>query len=125
MKALLVHEHGPIENLTLAEALDPIAKPGEVVVDVKAASINFPDLLVIGGTYQKLPPRPFSPGKDFAGVVSTVGEGVTSRKIGDRVTAQIEYGAYAGKCAVRAVNTQVIPDSMSFADAAAMGLTYL
>jgi NADPH2:quinone reductase len=125
MKALLVHEHGPIENLTLGEAPDPKPKAGEVVVDVRAASINFPDLLVIGGTYQKLPPRPFSPGKDFAGVVSALGEGVTTLKVGDRVSAQIEYGAYAEKCAVRAVNCHVMPDSMSFADAAAMGLTYL
>lgn len=125
MKALLVHEHGPIESLTLGDAPDPQPKPGEVVVDVKAASINFPDILVIGGTYQKLPARPFSPGKDFAGVVSAVGEGVTTCKVGDRVTAQIEYGAYAEKCAVRELNAHVIPDSMSYADAAAMGLTYL
>jgi NADPH2:quinone reductase len=125
MKALLVHEHGPIETLKLGEAPDPQPKAGEVVVDVKATSINFPDILVIGGTYQKLPKRPFSPGKDFAGVVSALGEGVTDRKIGDRVSGQIEYGAYAEKCAVRAVQTQVIPDSMSFTDAAAMGLTYL
>jgi NADPH2:quinone reductase len=125
LKALLVREHGPIENLELGEAPDPAPKPGEVVVDVRAASINFPDLLVIGGTYQKLPPRPFSPGKDFAGVVSAVGEGVTQLKRGDRVTAQIEYGAYAEKCAVRAVNCQVIPERMSFVEAAAMGLTYL
>jgi NADPH2:quinone reductase len=125
LKALLVREHGPIESLTLAEAPDPAPKPGEVVVDVRAASINFPDLLVIGGTYQKLPPRPFSPGKDFAGVVAAVGEGVTLCKPGDRVTAQIEYGAYAEKCAVREANCHVIPDSMSYADAAAMGLTYL
>ncbi|HEX2827114.1 MAG TPA: NADPH:quinone oxidoreductase family protein [Burkholderiales bacterium] len=125
MKALLVHEHGPIETLKLGEAPDPQPKAGEVVVDVKATSINFPDILVIGGTYQKLPKRPFSPGKDFAGVVSALGEGVTDRKVGDRVTGQIEHGAYAEKCAVRAVQTQVIPDSMSFTDAAAMGLTYL
>ena len=125
MKALLVREHGPIESLTLAEAPDPAPKAAEVLVDVRATSINFPDILVIGGTYQKLPPRPFSPGKDFAGVVAAVGEGVTTCKPGDRVTAQIEYGAYAEKCVVREANCHVIPDSMSFADAAAMGLTYL
>jgi NADPH2:quinone reductase len=120
-----VHEHGGIESLQLGEAPDPVPKAGEVLVDVRAASINFPDLLVIGGTYQKLPRRPFSPGKDFAGVVAAIGEGVTTLKPGDRVSAQIEYGAYAEKCVVRAVNTHVMPDSMSFADAAAMGLTYL
>ncbi len=125
MRALRVHEHGPIESLILEEAPDPVPKAGQVLVDVKAASINFPDLLVIGGTYQKLPPRPFSPGKDFSGVVAAVGEGVTSCKPGDRVCAQIEYGAYAEKCVVNAYNCHVMPDRMSFVDGAAMGLVYL
>lgn len=125
MKALLVREHGGIEALELGVAPDPIPGAGEVLVDVRATSINFPDLLVIGGTYQKLPPRPFSPGKDLAGVVAAVGEGVTTCKPGDRVSAQIEYGAYAEKCVVRAANCHVMPASMSYADAAAMGLTYL
>ncbi|MES2564796.1 MAG: NADPH:quinone oxidoreductase family protein [Pseudomonadota bacterium] len=125
MKALLVREHGGIEALELGEAPDPVSGAGEVLVDVRATSINFPDLLVIGGTYQKLPPRPFSPGKDLAGVVAAIGEGVTTCKPGDRVSAQIEFGAYAEKCVVRAVNCHVMPASMSYADAAAMGLTYL
>src|SRR5436190_21770823 len=123
MKALLVREHGSIENLVLAEAPDPVTKAGEVLVDVRAASVNFPDLLVIGGTYQNLPPRPFSPGKDLAGVVAAVGEGVTTCAPGDRVLAQVEFGAYAEKCVVPALNCHVIPHEMSFADAAAMGLT--
>jgi NADPH:quinone reductase len=125
VKALLVREHGPIENLELGVAPDPVPKAGEVIVDVRAASINFPDLLVIGGTYQKLPPRPFSPGKDLAGTVAATGEGVTTCKVGDRVAAQVEFGAYAEKCAVRGLNCHVIPDSMSYVDAAAMGLAYL
>lgn len=125
MKALLVREHGPIENLILGEAADPVPKAGEVLVDVRATSINFPDLLVIGGTYQKLPPRPFSPGKDLAGVVAAVGEGVTTCKPGDRICAQVEYGAYAEKCVVRQLNCHVMPDSMTYAEGAAMGLTYL
>lgn len=125
MKALRVHEHGGIDSLVLETAPDPVPKAGEVLVSVRAASINFPDLLVIGGTYQKLPPRPFSPGKDLAGVVAAVGEDVTECKTGDRVCAQIEYGAYAELCSVPAVNCHVMPEAMSFADAAAMGLTYL
>ena len=125
MQALVVQEHGPIESLTLMERPDPVPGPGEVLVDVHAASINFPDLLVINGTYQFLPPQPFSPGKDFAGMVSAIGPGVTQRRPGDRVSAQIEYGAYAQKCVVREKNCHVIPDSMSYADAAAMGLVYL
>ncbi len=125
MKALLVHEHGPIENLTLAEHPDPVPRAGEVLVEVRAASINFPDLLVIGGTYQNLPQRPFSPGKDLAGAVAAVGEGVTTCKPGDRVCAQVEHGAYAEKCVVPQVNCHVMPASMSYGDGAAMGLTYL
>jgi len=121
---LVVEEHGPLESLKLMERPDPVPGAGEVLVDVQAASINFPDLLVIGGTYQKLPSRPFSPGKDFAGIVSAVGVGVTRCKVGDRVSVQIEYGAYAQKCVVRELNCHVMPASMSFADATAMGLTY-
>jgi NADPH:quinone reductase len=125
VQALVVQEHGPLESLTLMERPDPVPGPGEVLVDVYAASINFPDLLVINGTYQFLPPRPFSPGKDFSGVVSEVGAGVTTCKPGDRVSAQIEFGAYAQKCVVREMNCHAMPDSMSYADAAAMGLVYL
>jgi NADPH2:quinone reductase len=125
MKALLVREHGGIENLVLADAPDPVPKPGEALIDVRAASVNFPDLLVIGGTYQKLPPRPFSPGKDLAGVVAAVGEGVTICKPGDRIAAQVEAGAYAQKCVVPESNCHVMPSDMSYAEGAAMGLTYL
>lgn len=124
MKALIVREHGPIENLLLEDVTDPVPGPGQVLIDVHAASINFPDLLVIGGTYQNLPPLPFSPGKDLAGVVAAVGAGVTSCKPGDRVAAQHEYGAYAQRCVVPQMNCYAMPESMSFADAAAMGLTY-
>ncbi|MEQ1775728.1 MAG: NADPH:quinone oxidoreductase family protein, partial [Burkholderiales bacterium] len=98
---------------------------GEVLVDVHAASVNFPDLLVIGGTYQHLPPRPFVPGKDLAGVVAAVGEGVTRVKPGDRVLAQIEHGAFAERAVVREVLCFEMPAAMPFADGAAMGLVYL
>ena len=122
---MLVREHGPIESLVLDEYPDPVPKSGEVLVNVHAASINFPDLLVIAGTYQNLPQRPFSPGKDLAGVVAAVGEGVTTCQPGDRVCAQVEHGAYAEKCVVPQLNCHVMPASMSYADGAAMGLTYL
>jgi len=124
LKALIVRKHGPIENLLLEDVPDPVPGPGQVLIDVHAVSINFPDLLVIGGTYQNLPPLPFSPGKDLAGVVAAVGEGVTTCKPGDRVAAQNEYGAYAQRCVVPQVNCYPMPGSMSFTDAAAMGLTY-
>lgn len=124
MKALVVKEHGPIDHLLLEDVPDPHPGPGEVLVDVHATSINFPDLLVIGGTYQNLPARPFSPGKDMAGMVAAVGAGVTTCKPGDRVAAQNEYGAYAQRCVVPQMNCYPMPSGMSFADAAAMGLTY-
>jgi NADPH2:quinone reductase len=125
MKALIVKEHGPIEALTLGEFDNPKPGKGEVLVDVHAASINFPDLLVIGGTYQNLPPRPFVPGKDLSGVVKAVGEGVTQVKAGDRIVAQIEHGAFAEQAAVREVLCFKMPAAMSHAEGAAMGLTYL
>lgn len=124
LKALIVKEHGALENLLLEDAPDPVPGPGEVLVDVHAASVNFPDLLVIGGTYQVLPKRPFSPGKDMAGVVAAVGAGVTTCKPGDRVAAQNEYGAYAQKCVVNQQTCYPMPDAMSYADAAAMGIAY-
>ena len=124
MRALLVEEHGPVETLELAQRPGPQAGPAEVLVDIHAASVNFPDLLVIEGSYQNLPPRPFIPGKDFAGIVADVGPGVTAFERGDRVSAQVEYGAYAEQCIVRACNCQHIPDTMSFVDAAAIGLVY-
>ncbi|MDP1717225.1 MAG: NADPH:quinone oxidoreductase family protein [Burkholderiales bacterium] len=124
MKALIVREHGPIANLLLEDVADPVPGPGQVLIDVHAVSINFPDLLVIGGTYQTLPPLPFSPGKDLAGVVAAVGTGVTTCKPGDRVAAQNEYGAYAQRCVVPQMNCYAMPGSMSYTDAAAMGLTF-
>jgi NADPH:quinone reductase len=125
MKALIVTEHGPLEKISLGEFPDPKPGKGEVLVDVHAASVNFPDLLVIGGTYQNLPPRPFVPGKDLAGVVAAVGEGVTRVKPGDRVLAQIEHGAFAERAVVREVLCFVMPATMRFEDGAAMGLVYL
>lgn len=124
MKALIVREHGPIDNLLLEDVPDPVPGPGEILIDVHAASVNFPDLLVIGGTYQILPKRPFSPGKDMAGVVAAVGTGVDKIKPGDRVAAQNEYGAYAQKCVVSQHSCYPMPDDMRFEDAAAMGIAY-
>ena len=125
MQALIVTEHGPLEKLTLGEFPDPKPGKGEVLVDVHAASVNFPDLLVIAGTYQNLPPRPFVPGKDLAGVVAAVGEGVTRVKPGDRVMAQIEHGAFAERAVVREVLCFVMPATMRYDEGAAMGLVYL
>jgi NADPH:quinone reductase len=125
MRALLVRNHGPLHNLTLENLPDPRPGPEEVLIDVQAASVNFPDLLVIGGTYQNLPPLPFVPGKDIAGTIAAVGTNVSSFKEGDRIMAQVEYGAYAERAAVRALNCHRMPSGMTYAEGAAMGLTYL
>lgn len=125
MQALIINEHGPLEKLSRGEFPDPIPGKGDVLVEVHAASVNFPDLLVIGGTYQNLPPCPFVPGKDLAGVVVAVGEGVTRVKPGERVMAQIEHGAFAQRAVVPEVLCFVMPAKMSYAEGAAMGLVYL
>jgi NADPH:quinone reductase len=125
MKALLLREHGSLEHLRIEEIPAPKPKAGEVLIDVHAASVNFPDLLVIDGSYQRLPERPFSPGKDLAGVVAAVGETVTACSPGDRVMAQVEYGAFAEQCIAPQENCFVMPRTMSDAEGAAMGLVYL
>ena len=95
MKALVVKAFGPLESMTLDEVAGPQPGADEALVDIKAASVNFPDLLVIQGKYQVLPPLPFSPGKECAGVVKAVGANVTHVKPGDRVLIQIEYGVFS------------------------------
>jgi len=124
LKAVYVREFGPIGEAEVTDVPDPVAGPGEVIVAVKAAEVNFPDILVIEGKYQIKPPLPFSPGKAAAGIVESVGDGVTAPKPGDRVAVQVEYGAYAEKLRTRAATCYPLPDGMSFEEAAALGLVY-
>jgi len=125
MRALVIRQHGPLDNLRVETLPDPQPGPDDVLVEVHAASVNFPDLLVIGGTYQNLPPTPFVPGKDLAGTVAATGANVATPRTGDRVMAQIEFGAFAGRAVVPARNCHVMPAGMSFEEGAAMGLVYL
>ncbi len=85
MRALLSIATGGPETLVMGELPEPIAGPGQVVVAIKACSINFPDTLQIVDLYQFKPPRPFAPGGEVAGVVEAVGEGVSGFAVGDRV----------------------------------------
>ncbi len=124
MKAVCVRKFGPIEAAEFADVSDPVPGPGEVVVAVEAAEVNFPDIMIMEGEYQVKPPLPFSPGKAAAGIVETVGDGVTSPKPGDRVAVQVEYGAYAEKLKTPAATCYPMPNGMSFEDAAALGLVY-
>ena len=125
MKAVILRRHGALETLALEERPTPEPGPRQVLVDVRAAGVNFPDLLVIAGTYQTLPQLPFTPGKECAGVVNSVGEGVTTLKRGDRVTALIGHGAFAEQVVLDENTAHAIPLEMSFPEAAALNLTYL
>jgi NADPH2:quinone reductase len=124
MKAVLCKQFGPPESLVLEEVAAPVAGPGEVVVSVKAASVNYPDVLVIQNKYQVKPTLPFSPGSELAGVVKAVGEGVTNAKPGDRVIAFTTYGAFAEECVASAARLVPMPAKMDFATAASFLLTY-
>jgi NADPH2:quinone reductase len=124
MKAVLCKQFGPPESLVVEEVAEPAAGKGQVVVQVRAASVNFPDVLVIQNKYQVKPPLPFSPGSEMAGVVKSLGEGVTNVKPGDRVIAFSAYGAFAEQVAVEAARLIPIPEGMDFVTAAAFLLTY-
>jgi len=124
LKALLCKQFGPPESLVLEEVPSPQAGEGEVVLSVKAASVNFPDVLIIQNKYQFKPPLPFSPGSELAGVVKEVGAGVTSVKPGDRVIAFTTYGAFAEEVKTEATRLLPMPPSMDFPSAASFILTY-
>ena len=124
MKAVLCRQFGPPDTLVFEELPSPAAGPGEVVVSVKAASLNFPDVLIIQNKYQFKPPLPFSPGSEMSGVVKEVGEGVKGFKPGDRVIAFTTYGAFAEEVKVEAARLVPIPEGMDFESAAAFLLTY-
>jgi NADPH2:quinone reductase len=124
MKAVLCKEFGPPESLVIEEVPSPTAGAGEVVVSIKAASVNFPDVLIIQNKYQSKPPLPFSPGSELAGVVKEVGAGVTHVKPGDKVIAFTTYGAFAEEVKTEAVRLLPMPEGMSYAEAASFVLTY-
>lgn len=124
MKAVVASVLGAIENLSVVHLPDPSPGPGEVLVAVVAAGVNYPDLLVVEGRYQNRPPLPFIPGKEAAGLVLAVGPGVNSCQIGDRVLAFVEYGAYCEKLLTPASSCFVVPDVMDIVEAAAFGLAY-
>ncbi len=124
MKAVLVENFGPIEDAVVRDIPDPAPGDGDVLVAMKAVDVNFPDILVMEGAYQVKPPLPFSPGKAGAGIVEAVGAGVTRFKPGDRVAAEVEYGAYAEKLLAAENLCYPLPDGISFNNAAALSLVY-
>jgi NADPH:quinone reductase len=124
MRAYQVVEFGPPSALRISEIKAPVPGERQILVDVAAAGINFPDTLVVSGQYQILPERPFVPGKEIAGMVRAVGTGVSGFARGDRVLAQLEHGAFAEQALVRPEDTFHLPDGLGFAEATAMGLVY-
>ncbi|MFF5110323.1 NADPH:quinone oxidoreductase family protein [Streptosporangium sp. NPDC000095] len=124
MRAALVKEFGPPTSLVVEDVPDPVPGPGEVVIEVGAVSVNFPDILVVEGKYQNLPERPFSPGKEAAGRVKAVGAGVERLRVGQRVLALVEFGGYAEQLRVPEELVMELPDAMSYESAAASGLVY-
>ena len=125
MRAIIVKEFGVPEQMAVEEIPVPDPGPDEVLIEAHAIGVNFPDLMVIEGSYQILPEPPFSPGKEVAGVVTAVGSEVSGLKVGTRVMAQVEYGAYREQVLAAAAHATVLPESASFEEGAAFGLSYL
>jgi NADPH2:quinone reductase len=124
MRAVLSKSVGGPDSLVVEEVLDPTPKAGEVVIDVRAIGVNFPDTLIIEDKYQFKPQRPFSPGGELSGVVEAVGEGVKGVRKGDRVIAMPGWGGMVERIAVKADSVIKMPDGMSFEEGAALVMTY-
>ena len=125
MKAVVCKTLGPADALSYEESWpDPECGPGQVLVDIKAAGLNFPDVLVIEGKYQYQPPLPFIPGGECAGVVAAVGEGVTHVKPGDSVIGMIQTGGFATKVAAPAQSVFPMPPGLTYEQAAGVSMTY-
>ena len=123
MKALICNEFGSTKNLTLEEVKSPEPGAGQVLVDVHAAGINFPDVLTVQGKYQFKPSLPFTPGIEVSGVIKKVGKDVKMRKVGDEVISTLQTGAFACEV-VTSENSTFLKGNMSFEQAAGFALTY-
>jgi NADPH2:quinone reductase len=124
MKTLVCKAYGPPESLVIEQRADPVPGAGEVLVGVRAAGINFPDVLMIAGEYQVKTPPPFVPGGEAAGVVEAVGAGVQGFKPGDRVIATPALGAFAEKVALPAARCLPLPAALGFEQGAGFTVTY-
>lgn len=124
MKAVLCKSFGGPESLVVEDVAPLTPGPGQLVIDVKAAGVNFPDLLIIQGKYQFKAPFPFSPGAEASGIVKSVGEGVAGFKPGDPVIAHMIWGAYAQEARVEAKKATLMPAGMDFNVAAGFTVMY-
>ena len=124
MKALVCKAWGLPETLVVDDLPDPVAGPGQVVIRVHAAGVNFPDALIIQNKYQFTPALPFVPGSECAGVIESVGDGVARARPGDRVIALTGSGAFAEKVQADAAALTPLPENVAFATGSAFLLTY-
>lgn len=124
MKAILCKAYGPPDTLVFEDVADPQPQPNGVVIDVHAAGLNFPDVLLVQGKYQVKPPLPFSPGAEVAGVVRAVGASAGALRPGDRVAAPTTAGGFAERVAVLASSVVPLPDAMPMRVAAGFLITY-
>jgi len=124
MKAVLCTHFGTPEELELTDIPEPQVGPGEALVRVKAAALNFFDTLIIAGKYQQKPPFPFSPAAEFAGIVERIGDGVTDIAPGDRVMSFMGWGAARDYVAVAARQLVKLPEKLDFERAAGLCVTY-
>ena len=124
MKALVCHSYGTAENLVLKNVENLVAGPGQVLIDVYAASLNFPDTLQIQGKYQFQPPMPFIPGSEVGGIISALGPDVKGLQVGDRVMATPSIGGMAEQVLAAPSAVRKIPDNMDFNTAAGFAMVY-
>ncbi|SFK94785.1 NADPH:quinone oxidoreductase family protein [Methylorubrum salsuginis] len=124
MKALLCTRLGGPEDLSLEDVADPVPEPGEALVRVSVAALNFFDTLIIAGKYQVKPELPFSPGGEACGIVEALGEGVEGFAVGDRVMVHVSYGTARERIAVPVARLARVPDGVSDEVAAGLSITY-
>ena len=124
MRKLVIHELGSLDDLVVVEEPDLVPAPGQVVVDVQAAGVNFVDGLIVQGRYQFTPPLPHTPGTEVAGTVAAIGDGVDGFEIGQRVLALPSGGGYASQVAVPAGALFALPDSITAGQAAGLVQSY-
>ena len=124
MRAVVLRKPGPPQSLRVEEIPDPVAGPGEILIQVKAAGVNFADVLARQGLYPDAPGRPFIPGFESSGEILALGEGVNGLRVGQRVLAFHSSGGYAEKIAAPAGNVFAIPDSLGAQTAVVLPLNY-
>ena len=124
MKAVLCKAFGPPESLVLEDVAEPVIGPDDVLVDIRAVGLNFPDVLMIAGKYQSQPSFPFTPGGEVAGTIAATGDNVTEFAPGDRVFGGVGHGGFAERVGLPAGRLFRMPESMSFAQASGISTTY-